>query len=87
MVRKYHHRTLQTNPRHREVESPSNQLSVPLQDDCKTRMETKNSKTKTNTYPPQTMGRYTVRMDAKMYSKIPNIFSGSGWPPKLNIST
>ena len=47
---KYHKHTLQTNPRHREEEphninsnktyerqlKPSNQLSIPRQDDCKT---------------------------------------------------
>ena len=48
MIRKYHNHKLQTNPWHREDhnnhETPgrqtkqSNQLSLPHQDDCKTRM-------------------------------------------------
>ena len=50
MIRKYHNHKLQTNPWHREVEShnndetpgrqtkQSNQLSLPHQDDYKTRM-------------------------------------------------
>ena len=53
MIRKYHNHTLQTNPRHREEEPQninskasvrqylqSNQLSLPLQDDCEARMDT-----------------------------------------------
>ena len=50
MIRKYHNNKLQTNPWHREEEphnnhetpgrqtKQSNQLSLPHQDDCKTRM-------------------------------------------------
>ena len=50
MIRKYHNHKLQTNPWHREEEphnnyetpgrqtKQSNQLSLPHQDDCKTRM-------------------------------------------------
>ena len=64
MVMKHHNLTLQTKPQHREEEpqniyrnktsvrqlKQSNQLSLPLQDDCKTRMETvMHNKTKTNT--------------------------------------
>ena len=71
MIRKYHTNTLQTNPRHHEEEPPNiysnktfvrqlkqrDQLSLSLQDDCETRMDTKmHNKTKTNTEPPQTMG-------------------------------
>ena len=53
MIRKYHNRKLQTNPWHRKEEphnthekpgrqtKPSNQLSLPHQDDYKTRMEIK----------------------------------------------
>ena len=55
VVRNNHNHTLQTNPRHREEEpqniysnytsvrqlKQSNKLSFPLQDDCKTRMDTK----------------------------------------------
>ena len=53
MIRKYHNQKQQTNPWHREEEShnhletpgrqtkQSNQLSLPHQDDCKTRMEIK----------------------------------------------
>ena len=55
MIRKYHNYTLHTNPRHREKEpqiinnnntsvrqlQQSNQLSLPLQDHCRTRMDTK----------------------------------------------
>ena len=49
MIRKYHNCKLQTNPQHRKEEphknhetlgrqtKPSNQLSLPHQDDCKTR--------------------------------------------------
>ena len=50
MIRKSHNHKLQTNPWHREEEphnnhetqgtQQSNQLSLPHQDDCKTRMET-----------------------------------------------
>ena len=51
MIRKYHNPKLQTNPWHREEEphnhhetpgrqaKQNNQLSLPHQDDCKTRME------------------------------------------------
>ena len=60
MIRKYHNHTLQNNPWHREEEQQnsysnktsvrqqkqSNQLSLPSQDDCKTRME--NNRTTTN---------------------------------------
>ena len=52
MIRKSHNHKLQTNPWHREEEphnnhetqgtQQSNQLSLPHQDDCKTRMETHN---------------------------------------------
>ena len=53
MIRKYHNYKMQTNPWHREEEpnnnhetpgrqiKQSNQLSLPRQNDCKTRMETK----------------------------------------------
>ena len=55
MIRKYHKYTLQTNPRHREEElqsiysnktsvrqlKQSNHLSLPFQDDNKTRKDTK----------------------------------------------
>ena len=53
MTRKYHNHKLQVNPWHREEEShsnhetqgrqtnQSNQLSLPHQDDCKTRRDTK----------------------------------------------
>ena len=50
MIRKYNNRKLQTNPWHRKEEphnnhetpgrqtKPSNQLSLPIKDDCKTRI-------------------------------------------------
>ena len=53
MIRKYHNHKPQTNPWHRNEEShnhhetpggqtkQSNQLSLPHQDDCKTRMDIK----------------------------------------------
>ena len=53
MIRKYHNHKLQTNPWHGEEEpqnnhetpgretKQTNQLSLPHQDDCKTRMDTK----------------------------------------------
>ena len=53
MIRKYHNHKLQTNLRHHEEEphnnhktserqtEQSNQLSLPHQDDCKTRMDIK----------------------------------------------
>ena len=48
MIRKYHNHKLQTNPWYREEEPHnnhekpgSNQLSLPHQDDCKTRMDIK----------------------------------------------
>ena len=53
MIRKYHNHRLQTNLWHREEEphnnhqtrgrptKQNNQLSLPHQDDCKTRMDTK----------------------------------------------
>ena len=53
MIRKYHNQKLQINPWHREEEShinhqtpgiqtkPSNQLSLPHQDDCKARIDIK----------------------------------------------
>ena len=55
MIRKYHNHKLQTSPWHREEElinhhetpgrqiKQSNQLSLPHQDDCNTRMDIKNS--------------------------------------------
>ena len=54
MIRKYHNSKLQTNPWHRKEEphnnhetperqtKPSNQLSLPHQGDCKTRMDISN---------------------------------------------
>ena len=64
MIRKYHNYKLQTTPWHREEEPPnhhetpgrqikqSNQLSLPHQDNCNTRMDTKQStaKHRTTTY-------------------------------------
>ena len=56
MIRKYHNHKLQTTPRHREEEplnhhetpgrqiKQSNQLSLNHQDDCNTRMDTKQYK-------------------------------------------
>ena len=53
MIRKYHNHKLQTTPRHREEEplnhhetpgrqnKQSNQLSIPHQDNCNTRMDIK----------------------------------------------
>ena len=53
MIRKYHNHKLQTNPRHHEEEPHNNhetpegqtkqssQLSLPHQDDCKTKMNIK----------------------------------------------
>ena len=50
MIRKYHNHKLQTTPWHREEEplnhpgrqiKQSNQLSLPHQDDCNTRMDIK----------------------------------------------
>ena len=50
MIRKYHNHIMQTNPRHCEEELQDQHL----QDDCKTRMDTKQRlKTKTNTELPQ----------------------------------
>ena len=58
MIRKYHYYQLQTNPWHREEEPHSNQetpgrqtkqskqLSLPHQDDCKTRRDIKKRTTK-----------------------------------------
>ena len=61
MVRKYHNHKLQTNPWYRKEEphnnhktqerqtKQSNQLSLPHQDDCKTRLDTKKHTTKHRT--------------------------------------
>ena len=61
MIRKYHNHKLQTNPWHREEEphnnhdtpgrqtKQSNQLSLPHQDDCKTRSDIKKHTTKYRT--------------------------------------
>ena len=61
MIRKYHNREPQTTPWHREEEllnhhetpgrqiKQSNQLSLPHQDDCNTRMDTKQHTTKYRT--------------------------------------
>ena len=61
MIRKYHNIKLQTNPWYREEEphnnhetpgrqtKQSNQLSLPHQDDCKTRMDIKLRTTKHRT--------------------------------------
>ena len=64
MIRKYNYRKLQTNQWHRKEEphndhetpgrqtKPSNQLSFPIKDDCKIRINIKQRTTKhrTNTY-------------------------------------
>ena len=62
MIRKYHKHKLQTNPWHREEEpqnnhdtpgrqtKQSNQLSLPHQDDCKTRRDIKKRTTKHRTF-------------------------------------
>ena len=61
MIKKYHNHKLQTNPWHREEEphnnhktpgrqtKQSNQLSLPHQDDCKTRRDIKKRTTKHRT--------------------------------------
>ena len=61
MIKKYHNHKLQTNPWHRKLEphnnhktpgrqtKQSNQLSLLHQDDCKTRMDTKQCTTKQST--------------------------------------
>ena len=61
MIREYHNHKLQTNSRHRQEEPlnhhetpgrqimQSNQLSLPHQDDCITRMDTKQRTTKHRT--------------------------------------
>ena len=61
MIRKYHNRKLQTNQWHREEEphnnhetpgrqtKQSNQLSLPKQDDCKTRRDIEKRTTKHRT--------------------------------------
>ena len=61
MIRKYHNHKPQTTPWHREEErlnhhetpggqiKQSNQFSLPHQDDCNTRMDTKYSTTKHRT--------------------------------------
>ena len=61
MIRKYHNHKLHTNPWHCEEEphnnyktpgrqtKQSNQLSLPHQDDCKTRMDIKSLTTKQRT--------------------------------------
>ena len=68
MIRKYHNHKLQTSARHREEgphnnhETPgrqtkqSNQLSLPIQDDGKTRMDIKHRTTKHRTITDSTMG-------------------------------
>ena len=63
MIRNYHNHTLQTNPRHREEEpqntnshktlerqlKQNNQLSLPRQDDCKTRKDANKTSAKHRT--------------------------------------
>ena len=67
MIRKYHNHKPQTTPRQREEEPPnhhetpgrqikqSNQPSLPYQDDCNTRTDTKetHNKTQNSHRPPQ----------------------------------
>ena len=68
MIRKYHNHKSQTTPWHREEEPPnhhetpgrqikqSNQLSLPHQDDCNTRMDIKNVQQNIEQLQTPTMG-------------------------------
>ena len=68
MIRNHHYHKLQTNPWHREEEppnihetpgrqtKPSNQLSLPHQDDCKTRIDIIVTHNKTERLQNPTMG-------------------------------
>ena len=68
MIRKYHNHKLQNNPWHHKEEphnnhetpgrqtKQSNQLSLPHQDDCKTRRDVKKRTTKHRTITSPTMG-------------------------------
>ena len=68
MIRKYHNHKLQTTPWHHEEEPPnhhetpgrqikqSNQLSLPHQDDCNTRMDIKQRTTKHGTITDSNKG-------------------------------
>ena len=63
MIRKYHNRKPQTNPWHREEEpgrqnKQSTQLSLPHQDDYKTRMDIKYRTTKHRTITDSHNGSY-----------------------------
>ena len=75
MIRKYHHHKPQTNPWHREEEphnhhethgrqtKQSNQLSLPHQDDCKTRMDIKLRTTKHRTITDSLYGSNNKQND------------------------
>ena len=96
MIRKYHNHKLQTNPWHREEEphnnhetpgrqtKQSNQLSLPHQDDCKTRMNvqqnieqlqnptmgvTINNESTTN----QQQQNHRLRTDSSLSHRVPNL--------------
>ena len=68
MIRKYHNHKLQTTPWHREEEplnhyetpgrqiKQSNQLSLPHQDDCNTKMDTSNVQQNIQQLQTPTMG-------------------------------
>ena len=68
MIRKYHNHKLQTTPWHREEEplnhyetpgrqiKQSNQLSLPHQDDCNTKMDTSNVQQNIEQLQTPTMG-------------------------------
>ena len=82
MIRKYHNKKPQTNPWHHEEEphnyhktpgrqaKQSNQLSLPHQDDCKTRMDIKLSTIKRTTIKITTAG-VTINNKSKTTEPLP----------------
>ena len=87
MIRKYHNHKLQTTPWHREEEplnhhktpgrqiKQSNQLSLPHQDDCNTRMDISNVQQNIEQLQTPTMG---VTINKRRLEKHSHLSSGQG---------
>ena len=87
MIRKYHNHKLQTTPWHREEEplnhhetpgrqiKQSNQLSLPHQDDCNTRMDIKQRTTIHRTITDSVLSRTLTSNRRQFYVKLKSILN------------
>ena len=93
MIRKYHNHKQQTNPWHREEEphnhqetigrqtKQSNQLSLPHQDNCKTRMTQSNVQQNIEQLQTRTMGVTINKSQQQQHNRLRTDSSLSHWGP------